>query len=185
MEVRSRGEEIEFKTVFNEDGSIKFVKKEDVDRGKKSKRSGGTFELRVRRNLEEKGWIVDKWSNNIVRNQGFLRTSFNDRLKNVEDEWKLVPCKRKFNPFNRVMGIGTGFPDFVCFSRRDGELYKVIGVEVKMNGNLSRVEKEKCVWYLERGIFSEILVASKKKEGRRVVVEYADVGEILERMRAS
>jgi hypothetical protein len=80
------------------------------------------------------------------------------------------------------MTIGTGFPDFVCFERR-GDLYKVIGVEVKMNGNLSRVEKEKCKFYLDNGIFSEILVASKMKVKNRVRVEYVDVSEILGRMR--
>jgi len=124
------------------------------------------FEARVRKDLELKGWVVDKWSNNIDLENG-----------------NIVPCKRKFNPFNKVMTIGTGFPDFVCFSRRENGLFKVIGVEVKMNGNLSRAEKEKCAWYLSKGIFSEILIASKKKIGRKVGIEYLDVGEKLGRMR--
>jgi hypothetical protein len=82
------------------------------------------------------------------------------------------------------MTIGTGFPDFVCFEKR-GDLYKVVGVEVKMNGNLSRVEKEKCVWYLENGIFSEILVAKKiqERKGGKIRIEYVDFGEIGDRMR--
>ena len=157
----------EYETEWGDPGRIGISKKKSKMRmGSKSRAGGGQFEARVRGDLEEKGWVVDKWSNNV---------DFDDS--------RVVPCKRKFNPFNKVMTIGTGFPDFVCFSRRDGELYKVIGVEVKMNGNLSRVEKEKCVWYLERGIFSEILVASKKKVKNRVSVEYVDFIEIGERMR--
>ena len=34
-------------------------------RGKKSRASGQRFELNVRKDLEEKGWIVDKWTNNV------------------------------------------------------------------------------------------------------------------------
>ena len=84
----------------------------------------------------------------------------------------MIPCRRKFNPFSKVMTIGTGFPDFVCFQIMKGGLYKIIGVEVKMNGKLSKIEKEKCSWYLEKGIFSEIWIASKVKEKNRVWVEY-------------
>ena len=96
-----------------------------VARGRSARSLGGDFERRVRIDLEEKGWIVDKWSNNVDL-----------------EERGVVPAKRKFNPFNKVMTIGTGFPDFVVFQKR-GDLFKVIGVEVKMNWNLSRVEKEK------------------------------------------
>jgi len=81
------------------------------------------------------------------------------------------------------MRIGTGFPDFVCFQKMDGDLHKVIGVEVKTSGTLSREEKKKCVWYLKRGIFSEILVAKKVKENNRVRVEYVEFDEIERRMR--
>ncbi len=89
-------------------------------------------------------------------------------------EGKVVSCKRVFKRFGAgkgVMSIGTGFPDFVCFERR-GDLFKVIGAEVKMDGKLGREEKLKCAWLLEKGIFSEILVASKIKEKGRVKVAY-------------
>jgi len=158
----------EYETEWGDPGRIGISKKKSKMRmGSKSRAGGGQFEARVRGDLEEKGWVVDKWSNNV---------DF--------DENKVVPCKRKFNPFNKVMTIGTGFPDFVCFERR-GDLFKVIGVEVKMNGNLSRVEKEKCAWYLENGIFSEILVASKVQErkGGKIRVEYVSFDEIAKRMR--
>ena len=170
MELKNSEEEVEYKPVVLDDGTIKLKKKSDMKRGSKSKAAGGAFELRVREDLIEKGWIVDKWSNNIDI-----------------DEDKVVPCKRVFRRFNAAMGvmtIGTGFPDFVCFEKR-GDLYKVIGVEVKMNGTLSRVEKEKCKWYLDRGIFSEILIASKiqERKGGKIRVEYVDFGEIERRMR--
>ena len=142
--------------------------------GSMSRAGGGQFELRVRKDLEDKGWVVDKWSNNVDLPQ--LDS------KHQTGQGKLVPCKRKFNPFNKVMTIGTGFPDFVCFDRR-GDLFEVIGVEVKMNGNLSREEKLKCCWLLERGIFSQILVASKVKEKNRVRVKYLDFLEVRKGMR--
>jgi len=163
MELKSPEKEVEHDIDFDDEGNVVLKKKVKVAMGAKSRAGGGQFEARVRKDLEEKGWVVDKWSNNIL-------------------DGKLIPCRRKFNPFNKVMTIGTGFPDFVCFSKR-GDLFKVIGVEVKMNGNLSRVEKEKCGWYLGKGIFSEILVAKKVKEKNRVRVEYVDVGEVLGRMR--
>ena len=33
--------------------------------GKKSRAAGGRFELKVRKDLESKGWIVSKWMNNV------------------------------------------------------------------------------------------------------------------------
>lgn len=172
MELKSADVESEYKTRFNEDGSIRFIKKEDADSGRKSKKSGGAFEARARKDLEEKGWIVDKWSNNVDIAGG-----------------EIVPCKRIFRKFNANMGvmtIGTGFPDFVCFQKMDNGLFKIIGVEVKMNGTLSRIEKEKCAWYLKNEIFSEILIASKiqEKKGAKITIEYIDVSEILGRMRS-
>ena len=165
MELKSAEREVEHDIDFDDEGNVVLKKKVKVKMGAKSRAGGGQFEARVRKDLEEKGWIVDKWSNNV-------------------DGGKVVPCKRKFNPFNKVMTIGTGFPDFVCFEKR-GDLYKVVGIEVKMNGNLSRVEKEKCVWYLENGIFSEILVAKKiqDRKGGKIKIEYIDFEEIAGRMR--
>ncbi len=156
-------------TEWDSEGRIGVQKKKsNVKRGAVSRASGGNFELKVRKDLEEKGWIVDKWSNNIDL-----------------DSDKVVPCRRVFKRFGAgkgVMTIGTGFPDFVCFDRR-GNLFDVIGVEVKMNGTLSREEKIKCSWLLEKGIFSQILVAEKIKEKNKVRVVYVDFLEIEKRMR--
>ena len=84
-----------------------------VKRGKTSRAAGAAFELRVRKDLEDKGWIVDKWSNQV-------------ELLNLEHEikhkdiivgpiiGKIVPAKHKWNGPNRPMLFGTGSPDFLA-----------------------------------------------------------------------
>ena len=169
VELKMPEKEVEYKPVVQDDGTVKLKRKVNIKRGEKSRSGGGTFELRVRKDLIEKGWIIDKWSNNLD-----LETN------------TMHPAKRRFARFNSSMGvmtIGTGFPDFIAFQLREGNNYKIIGVEVKMNGKLSREEKQKCDWYLERKIFSEILIASKIKEKNRIRVEYMDFSEIKKRMR--
>lgn len=169
MEIKTPNKEVEYKASIDESGNVILKKKANVKRGSISKSSGGIFELKVRKDLEEKGWIVDKWSNNLD-----------------PDSNKIIPARRRFARFNKNMGImtiGTGFPDFICFQKMSKNLYKIIGVEVKMNGTLSRIEKEKCKWYLENEIFSEILVAGKVKDGRKIKVEYVDFLDIEKRMR--
>jgi hypothetical protein len=143
-----------------ENGDYKFKKKKNIKQGKKSRAQGANFELRVRKDLEEKGRIVDKWTNNFDLEEG-----------------KVVAAKRKFNPFSKVMTIGTGFPDFISIQKIHNSAFSVIGVEVKMNGKLSKEEKQKCIEYLKKGVFSEIWIAKKEKEGRRVKVVYEDFRE--------
>ncbi|MFH0808676.1 MAG: hypothetical protein V1888_03635, partial [archaeon] len=106
MELKSPEVESEFKASVDDRGNVVLKRKSKIRRGSKSRADGGQFEARVRKDLELKGWVVDKWSNNVDLENG-----------------NIVPCKRKFNPFNRVMTIGTGFPDFICFEKR-GDLYK-------------------------------------------------------------
>jgi len=130
-------------------------------RGKKSRAAGQRFEAKVRKDLEDKGWVVSKWMNTIDY----------DREGKIG---KIVPAKRKYNPFMKVMTIGTRFPDFVCF-KKDGEGYEVIGLEVKGNGYLDSVEKGMCMWILTNKIFSRILVAKKPKEGKGI--DYFDFKE--------
>jgi len=125
-------------------------------RGKANRASGARFEARVRQGLENLGWIVCKWLNTI------------DYEKN-----KIVPAKRKFNPFSKVLTMGTGFPDFVCFKKNlDKEGYDIIGLEVKTKGYLDKIERGMCFWLLENKIFSKILIARKGK--KRGEIEYID-----------
>jgi hypothetical protein len=122
--------------------------------GKKSRAKGMAFEAKVRQDLENLGWTVAKWTNTV------------DNEKN-----KVVPAKRKYNPFLKALSIGTGFPDFICFRRKE-EGFDVIGLEVKANGYLDQIEKGMCIWLLENKIFSRILIARKSKEKGKI--EYTD-----------
>ena len=124
-------------------------------RGKKSRAAGGRFELKVRQHLEEMGWIASKWMNTVEYEK-------NGKIP------KLVPAKRKYNPFFKVLGIGTGFPDFICFKKIEGENYEVIGVEVKTTGYLDKVEIGMCHWLLDNKIFSRIMIAKKSKERGKI-----------------
>ena len=128
--------------------------------GKKSKSAGMRFELKVRKDLESQGWIVDKWTNNVE----FLYQAGNwDYIEDAK-VGKMHPAKS-----NRFNMRSTGFPDFIafrmcedrCFKMLNNPVYEVIVVEVKSNGTLRKIEKEKCQWYLDNNIFSKILIASK------------------------
>ena len=144
-------------------------KKDQVKQGKLTRAAGARFELKVRKGLEADGWITDKWSKNVD-------------LENKE----LIAAKRKFNPFNKVMTIGTGFPDFIAFKavvgekKDDFQLYKGIGVESKSNGTLDKVEKEKCNFLLENNIFKDILIATKgEKKGSVKYINFKTKEEVL------
>lgn len=126
--------------------------------GKRNRAAGQRFEAKVREDLENLGWIVDKWTNSVDN----------------DDKYKLIPAKRKYNPFRKAMVIGTGFPDFIAFKKASDNLYEIVGVEVKKNGYLDSKEKGMCLWLLKNKIFSRILIARSKKVGRRIEVEYID-----------
>lgn len=130
---------------------------ENSERGKKSRAKGQRFEAKVRQNLEELGWVVAKWTNTV------------DYDKN-----KITPAKRKYNPFSKVLTIGTGFPDFICFKRNTDGNCEVIGLEVKGNGYLDQTEKGMCFWLLKNKIFSRILIARKGKSREDGGIEYID-----------
>jgi hypothetical protein len=137
-------------------------KRDYSKQGKKSRAAGARFEARVRVKLEEMGWVVDKWTNTVD----------SDREGKIG---KIVPAKRKYNPFKKVMVIGTGFPDFVAFKRNEDNTYEVVGVEVKSNGYLTQGEKTMCMWLLQNKIFTKVLIAKKGK--KRGEIEYIDFRE--------
>ena len=164
--------------------------------GRLSRAAGQRFESVVRKDLEEKGWIVDRWTNNVEWPESNINLPSEERIG------KLVPAKPSmvFNPIikRRVpQGLNTGFPDFIALkptiekrpymdeagNRFDVIVYLTYGIEVKMEGILSREEKEKCEWLLESNKFSKILVARKTKVKNRIVVVYEDFEEIKKRMR--
>jgi len=116
----------EYEPSWNEEGKLVLKKKSKVNKGKIFRARGARFELKVRNDLEKQGWIVDKWTNNMDLEEG-----------------RLVKAKRKYNPFKKMLIIGTGFPDFIAFKRINDKYHEVMGVEVKTNGILAKTEKEK------------------------------------------
>lgn len=157
MEIVNKAGSDEYVTTWDENGIAKSKKKTEIKKGKSAKARGAKFELMVRKELEEKGFVMAKWMNNVD-----LETK------------KIIPAKRKFNPWNKAMMLSGGFPDFIAIKKIQYKSYDIIGVESKMNGILSREEKEKCRWYLENGIFSEIWIAKAIKDGRKIKINYED-----------
>lgn len=141
-------------------------KKEFSKQGKKNRAAGQRFEARVRLKLEEMGWTVDRWTNTVDYNR-------------EEGIGKVVPAKKKYNPFKKIMIMSAGFPDFICIKHLPEEnkasTYEVIAVEVKMNGYLDQVEKGMCLWLLQNKVFSKILIAKKGK--KRGEIDYVDFKE--------
>ena len=158
--------------------------------GKKNRQAGARFELRVRKDLESKGWIVSKWMNNVEFLEGTKKREFRDCINKIGE---IIPAKHKYRGPGIPMAIGTGFPDFIAFERCSKHEFKhfaivtvnpkpnsyfIIGVEVKSNGYLSKEEKEKCKWYLENNVFSKILIASRgEKRGSIVYKEFEKGGK--------
>jgi len=150
--------------------------------GKRNRERGQEFESRVRKDLESKEWVIDRWTNNVefMNEMDFVRKIKSDGTKVIEHEWyngRLIPAKS-----NRFNMRTTGFPDFIAFRNRilsnyEKELpkilFEIIGVEVKSGGYLSKIEKAKCKWLLDNKKFSKILIASKgKKRGEIKYVEF-------------
>jgi hypothetical protein len=154
--IKKAGSE-EYETSWNEKGHPVSKKKSEVKKGKGSRARGARFELKVRKDLEDKGRVIDKWNNNVDLEVG-----------------KVVVAKRKYNPFKKMLVIGTGFPDFISIKHIHEGVYSVIGVEVKMGGILSKIEKEKCAWYLKNKIFSQIWIARAVRDGRKIEIAYDD-----------
>ena len=120
--------------------------------GRTNRRKGAEFEKKVRKHLEERGWIVDKWTNNVKE------VETNDgKLENIK-RLKLVPARS-----NRFNSRSCGFPDFVCFKNLNLG-FKVMAVECKTRKYLDKEEKAKVQWYLENKIFGKIYVAYEDKK---------------------
>lgn len=156
------------------DGDKGMVDKKE--QGRKNRKSGVAFELKVRKDMEKQGWIVSKWTNNV---SDYPEGNINLPTEQREDR-KLIPAKRKYNPFMKALSIGVGFPDFIAYqemkSMNEIAPYQIVGVEVKSNGKLDKGEKEKCRWLLENRIFSNIVIASKgEKRGEIIYTEFQNI----------
>ena len=141
----------------------------NVKRGKDSRRKGKDFEIRVRKDLEEKGWIVCRFDNNVKE----------DKLIQAKMSWRRTP----FGMF--PVNLSPGFPDFISYKLRFNDDivsgYDVVGIECKTNNKLDRIEKESCSWLLKEGIFSKILIASREKIKNRIHINYENFKEKYEK----
>ena len=133
--------------------------------GKRSKGAGARFELKVRHDLEKKGWIVCKWANNVEFEGDIIPNG------------KVIPAKTKWmftKQGPRPAGIGSGFPDFIAFQKKKcwdcacGG-YDIVAVESKTNGILDKEEKKKVEWLLD--VFDVILIASKGEKRGGILYE--------------
>lgn len=122
------------------------MKEENQERGKKARRDGARFELKVRENLEKDGWTVDKWTNNVDLDANVMHAA-------------------RSNRFNMRT---TGFPDFITFRRVGDGSFIVAGVEVKSRGYLNASEKAKVEFYQKNNTFGQFFIA-KKGEDRQIV----------------
>ena len=146
--------------------------------GKKNRRSGSEFERRVRKDLEKKGWVVSKWMNNVeFKNENSKDVSgFFIGTKAIYG--KLVPAKRKYNPFRKALSVGNGFPDFIIYrmvmiGNTGIASYEVYGVECKKGKYLDKEEKLRCEWMIKNKIFNEIWIAyAGKKKGEIIYKEW-------------
>ena len=167
--------------------------KKKVKQGKTSNAQGAAFELRVRKDLEDKGWTVDKWTNNVELRSDLeasdnfwgCKSVFNGKLVPAKPHMVFNPAIKRMIPLQR----SSGFPDFIAYkidSRYNDICYTyateeetygpvcLIGVEAKMTGVLDKAEKLKCQWYLRNNKFSKILIASKTKVKNKIVIVYED-----------
>ncbi len=174
----AEGWESDIKTrTLSKEMSPREIKKEKQKQGKKNKAAGARFELKVRKDLEDKGRIVSKWMNNVVLPLGNI-VKPGSGMPAIIVRGYLTPAKHKFRGLGRPMAIGTGFPDFIAFRYGDScdcghECGHIEGIEVKSNGYLDKIEKEKCKWLLDNNIFSKILIASKGE--KRGTIKYKEV----------
>lgn len=124
----------------------------DSKQARRNRQNGAIWEKRVREDLENKGWFVSKYQNNI------------------DIESRAVIAAKTATLLRR----GTlGFPDFIAW-KKISNMYEIIGVECKIPGYLVKEERIKCTITLERNAFSNIYIAKKTKIGRRVIPIYLD-----------
>jgi len=121
-------------------------------RGRLGRIHGQRFELSVREDLNEKGWLVFKNDNQVYL-----------------DENEFKQAKRSYNPFTHMVGYGNGFPDFVCIDIKE---FDIKFVESKKNKYLSQEEKLKVAW-IKENLKIPVEVAFNNKDGE---IEYVSVG---------
>lgn len=147
--------------------------------GKKTRAAGKRFELKVRADLESKGWIVCRWSNQVEFSNCDIG---HDPAECPNNHGKIVPAKSKYNFFRKCMSQQAGFPDFIAHKRimmtkengkfPDDVYCEVIGVECKSGELPRKEERNKLQWLLSNNVFSKIYIAVPGE--KRGSVEYKE-----------
>lgn len=136
--------------------------------GKLNRAAGQRFEAKVRASLEKMGWIVDKWTNTVDYNR-------------EGKTGKVVPAKRKYNPFKKIMVLGTGFPDFIAFKTNKGEETELS----IMKGFCENCKKESFGHNIAKGFIScnfcgESIVSTPLNQTKIIGVEVKSKGYLDE-----
>ena len=133
------------------------TKEEQKAAGRKARRLGAKFERDTRKDMISKGWIVDKFTNNIDL-----------------DTQEIVQAKS--NQFN---SRSCGFPDFLMF-RPILNRYELIFVECKLHGRITKLEKQKLEFLRSRG--HKCYVAEQNDERKEIIyrefVEYKEPNRV-------
>ncbi len=139
-----------------------------VKQGKRNRINGADFEKRVRKDLIEKGWNVSKYQNNLK----YPKENINKLMEEKKD-YKSVPAMP-----SRFRLSSTGFPDFICYKPyldiNGLYAYRIMFVECKINGYLSKEEKSKAKWYLKNSYCTKFFVASKEKIKNKIHIRYVE-----------
>lgn len=93
--------------------------------GKQNRAMGAKFERKVKKELEDDNWIVEKWGNNVDLEFGGI-----------------IRAKPKWFK-GKPIGLGSGFPDFLALKKLASGNWDVMFVECKSNGKMLKDEKDK------------------------------------------
>lgn len=133
---------------------------DNVNQGKKNRRSGLEFERKFREVMEKRGYILVKWANNVSLIQS-----------------RCVPAKP-----GKFRMMQTGFPDFLMFwavteegKISEGVKYQIHMVECKTNGRTSPEEDRKAQWYLKHNYCNKFFVASKEMKNNKIEIHFREI----------
>ena len=139
--------------------------------GKRNRLAGADFERRTKKHLQEFGWIVDRWTNNVeLPHEKFVAINENQNPCNskIFVSGKCIPAKS-----NRFNTRTNGFPDF--FAYKLGLKFNFI--ECKINGRLDKTEKLKAQWYLDNNYCDKFFIAYKTIENGKVHVNLKEFNQ--------
>jgi len=160
--------------------------------GKKNRAAGKRFELKVREDLEKKGWIVFRNSNDVEFETQtkspdvFLEEKGDSKIAKILEYERFIgkfkQSRPKFNPFTKqLMMMQSGFPDFICVRfdspvKNIRNIFEVMFVECKGGDEkhkyLDEKEKMKVEW-IKQNLKIPVIIANKsEKRGEIKYVPY-------------